>query len=258
MDPLEKINKIKEFLFKPMGIALCEISLTKKEASEISLVTDFLGLNGVKFLNWFRSLKGTENDEVKLYLKIEESLVCLAPKKDHKAFYPLRIKLEDSALFNWVFGKLDDENKTIFYKGFDRQDVIKMFELSSRYYRGALTDEQFNAIYREALTFPVKRGDILRGEIVKNTPSDWRFSPNEAQVLVRDGVFDTPSDYVDITLDDIIEQNADYLLSLAKSTKATKRDVASTLRDEILSEGNSNVFKKIFDRQKDLDLSLDF
>lgn len=67
-----------------------------------------------------------------------------------------------------------------------------------------------------------------------------------------------PSDYVDITLDNIIEQNADYLLSLANSTKATKRDVVSTLRDEILSEGNSNVFKKIFDRQKDLDLSLDF
>ena len=93
---------------------------------------------------------------------------------------------------------------------------------------------------------------------MKNAPSDWRFSPNEAQVLIRDGVFDTPSDYVGITLDDIIEQNADYLLSLTKSTKATKRDVASTLRDEILSEGNSNVFKKIFDRQKDLDLSLDF
>lgn len=71
-------------------------------------------------------------------------------------------------------------------------------------------------------------------------------------------MFDMPSDYVDITLDDIIEQNADYLLSLANSTKATKRDIPSTLRDEILSEGNSNVFKKIFDRQKDLDLSLDF
>ena len=258
MDPLEKINKIKEFLFKPRGIALCELSLTKKEASEISLVTDFLGLNGVKFLNWFRSLKGIENDEIKLYLKIEESLICLAPGKDHKAFYPLRIKLEDSALFNWVFNKLEDENKTIFYKGFDRQDVVKMFELSSRCYRNALTDEQFKAIYQEALTFPVKRSDILRGEITKNVPSDWRFSPNEAQVLIRDGVFDTPSDYVDVTLDDIIEQNADYLLSLANSTKATKRDVASTLRDEILSEGNSNVFKKIFDRQKDLDLSLDF
>lgn len=258
MDLLEKINKIKEFLFKPRGIALCELSLTKKEVSEISLVTDFLGLNGVKFLNWFRSLKGIEDDEIKLYLKIEESLVCLAPEKDHKAFYPLRIKLEDSALFNWVFNKLEDEKKTVFYKGFDKQDVIKMFELSSRCYRNALTDEQFKAIYQEALTFPVKRGDLLRGEIIKNVPSDWRFSPNEAQVLIRDGVFDTPSDYVGITLDDIIEQNADYLLSLTKSTKATKRDIASTMRDEILSEGNSNVFKKIFDRQKELDLSLDF
>ena len=71
-------------------------------------------------------------------------------------------------------------------------------------------------------------------------------------------MFDTPSDYVDITLDDIIEQNADYLLSLTKSTKATKRDIASTLRDEILSEGNPSVFKKIFDRRKDIDLSLEF
>ena len=258
MDNQEKIDKIKEFLFKPRGVALCELSLTKKEASEISLVTDFLGLNGVKFLNWFRSLKGIEDDEIKLYLKIEESLICLAPGKDHKAFYPLRIKLEDSVLFNWVFNKLEDEKKTVFYKGFDKQDVIKMFELSSRCYRSALTNEQFKAIYQEALTFPVKRGDILRGEIVKNAPSDWRFSPNEAQVLIRDSVFDTPSDYVNITLDRIIEQNADYLLSLANSTKATRRDIASTLRDEILSEGNSNVFKKIFDRQKDLDLSLDF
>lgn len=258
MDRLEKINEIKKFLFKRKGTALCEISLTKKEASEISLVTDFLGAKGVPFLNWFRSLKGIESDEIKLYLKIEDSLVCLAPGKDHKSFYLLKIRLEDSALFNWIFGKLEDEKKTVFYKGFDKQDVIKMFELSSRYNRGALTDEQFKAIYQEALKFPVKRGDILRGEIVKNAPSNWRFSPNEAQVLVRDGVFDTPKDYVDITLDDIIEQNADYLLSLTKSTKATKRDVASTLRDEILFEGNPSVFKKIFDRRKDTDLSLEF
>lgn len=258
MDDLEKKNKIKEFLFKPRGMALCELSLTKKEASEISLATDFLGLNGIKFLNWFRSLKGIENDEVKLYLKIEESLVCLAPGKDHKAFYPLRMKLEDSALFNWVFDKLEDKKKAVFCKGFDTQDVIKMFELSSRYYRSALTDEQFKAIYREALTFPVKRSDVLRGEIVKNAPSDWRVSANEAMVLVREGILDKPDNYVNMTLDNIIEQNDDYLLSLAKSTKNTKRDVASTLRDEILFGGNSNVFKKIFNRRKDVDLSLDF
>ena len=258
MDSLEKINKIKEFLFKPRGIALCELSLTKKEAREISLVTDFLGLNGVKFLNWFRSLKGIENDEIKLYLKIEESLICLAPGKDHKPFYPLRMKLEESALFNWVFHKLENENKTIFYKGFDGQDIIKVFELSSRYCRGHLTDAEFKAIYREALTFPVKRGDVLRGEMVENTYGRWDLSTNEAWLLAREGILNMNNLDNQITLDDIIKQNEDYLLSLAKSTKNSKREMVSTLRDEILSDTAPNVFKKIFDKKKDADLGLEF
>lgn len=179
---------------------------------------------------------------------------------------------------------LNDPSKIIFQGSLNITDIIKLFEVNGRHLRQNLCDEQFNAIYKEMIN--TRNASIDPKEFNKsNVYVSWlsnilnmytpyeQITRTEVEILEREGLLD--ADLILKQKDFLRGKGLDYYLlkmeepywrefMVASKKKNISRSEIELLRNTIAGceiEGaltSKNSFKRIFDRYRDNDLSLEF
>lgn len=163
--------------------------------------------------NSFREMEvnGALNGYVeKLSDAIDNRFAREQAEKEDGIFYPIEMRLDNSLFLTWFFKKIDKTSNIVFYNGFDKTGIKKIFDISARYARPHLTDEQYEAIYKESFSHPVKGSLYLRGERVE-VKGNWKASANELELLMREGIaIEDDADFI-LDVNSLLSKNLKYL-----------------------------------------------
>lgn len=223
-------------------------------------------------------------------------LLCLNDKFELKIKFSAEPKFEksfsgtlrDASWYNLLTEIFNDESELYAFRNdYDINDFFKLYEISARRKRSVLTDAQFLEIYSSI----IKRDEyalkvILNPKNDDQTYSSWLFNATkdlreisvygmdvkllqkeydllfDKKLLNKEGVVERIQAFArsDKLRNFGIAENVDYLLDLVEINEGlvTKRiEAPNTLRD-LIECPNSIAFKKIFDKNKDDDLELEF
>lgn len=223
-------------------------------------------------------------------------LLCLNDKFELKIKFSAEPKFEksfsgtlrDASWYNLLTEIFSDKFELYAFRNdYDINDFFKLYEISARRKRSVLTDTQFLEIYSSI----IKRDEyalkvISNPENDDQTYSSWLFNATkdlreisvygrDVKLLQReyDLLFDKKlldKEAIALRIQALarsgklqnfgITENVDYLLDLVEINEGlvTKRiEAPNTLRD-LIACPNSIAFKKIFDKNKNDDLELEF
>ena len=223
-------------------------------------------------------------------------ILCLDDKFELKIKFSAEPKFEksfsgtlrDVSWYNLLTEIFNDESELYAFRNdYDINDFFKLYEISARRKRSVLTDAQFLEIYSSI----IKRDEyalkvILNPKNDDQTYSSWLFNATkdlreisvygmdvkllqkeydllfDKKLLNKEGVVERIQAFArsDKLRNFGIAENVDYLLDLVEINEGlvTKRiEAPNTLRD-LIECPNSIAFKKIFDKNKDDDLELEF
>lgn len=264
---------IARFLSAPTK--LCSITFDSEDTKKIKPF--FAGL--------FADVNRDSADRITLDLKIKDCTLYFTEHGQSRSIKKLDFYLGNAHIYNTIVEKgLNDPSKIIFQGSLNITDIIKLFEVNGRHLRQNLCDEQFNAIYKEMINTrnasidpkEFKESNVyvswLSNILNMYTPYE-RITRMEADVLRREGLLN--EDLVLKQKEFLKGKDLDYYLlkmeepywlefMTASKKKNVPRSETELIRNTIAGceiEGaltSKNSFKRIFDRYKDNDLSLEF
>ena len=264
---------IARFLSAPTK--LCSITFDSEDIKKIKPF--FAGL--------FADVNRDSSDQITLDLKIKDCSLYFTEQGQSKSIKKLDFYLGNAYLYNTIVEKgLNDPPKIIFQGSLELADIIKLFEVTGRHLRQNLCDEQFNAIYKEMIN--TRNASIDPKELKKsNVYVSWlsnilnmytfyeKITQLEVDVLKEKGLLN--EDLVLKQAEFLKGKSLDYYLlkteepywrefMVASKKKNITRSEIKLLRNSLAGckiDGmcaSKGLFKRIFNRCKNEDLSLEF
>ena len=256
-------------------IPLCRMSLTKDE------IVSNLDERDLMFIKLMRRVENDEPAEFDIVLN-SGNLDITMPGDERTVLKHFILGWASGDFFNLIENKLSSHN-TVFSGSLNPNDFYKLFEIVTRDDFKFLSDEQYLALYEAMLTKPHPKpigaynplGDFLYDECLEFTSSLKHYQEDsdflrdltalEEELLASKGLLDASmiqeqcdkiNEY-DSPYPYFVELNKDYFeeLILASKEKGVTRGEYLLIKDTIL---RSNAFTKIFKKNEDQDLALEF
>lgn len=256
-------------------IPICRMSINKDE------IAGYLDERDLMFIKLMRRVENDEPAEFDIVLNSGNLDVTL-PSDEKIVLKHFILRWASGDFFNLIENKLSSPD-TVFNGSLNHNDFYKLFEITTRDAFKYLNDKQYIALYEAMLTKPHPKpkgaynplGSFLYDECLEITSSLKHYQEDsdfirdltglEEEILSSKGLldasmvqeqcdkineYDSPYPYFD-------ELNKDYFeeLILASKEKGVTRGEYLLIKDTIL---RSNAFNKIFKKNEDQDLALEF
>ena len=273
MSSYKNTEDIDKFFWSPTKI--CSIELNEQDLEKISSV-----------LGWYirEEIKEGTNS-ITLDLKIKGSDLYLTAKGKAQSVVDLEPFVPYGGIYNFVVDKMINDPDSVKFQGsLNMFDFIKLFEINMRHVRQHLSDEQFNAIYKDLLAKNSEEEEFRSSGISHWLSHHLNLHSNifnkytdmynvEIDILKKNDILDTglideQNNFLKTVYFDYyrLEVESEYLreFMVASKKKGVPRSDVTLIRnnfEEYKIEDPfqaTKAFKKIFSKKKNSDLELEF
>ena len=267
-------SQIARFLSSPTKI--CSITFDSEEIKKIES----------SCYGSFSDISRDRAGRITLDLKIKNNMLYFTEHGQSRSIGNLDFYISKAYVYNTIVEKgLNDPSKITFQGSLGLSNFIKLFEITGRHLRQNLCDEQFNAIYSGMIN--VEHNPLVDSEKFKNSNfyTSWlsnilkvsttyeHITRMEVELLEREGLLN----------EDLVLKQQDFLkgkglyyylfkleedywkeFMVASKKKRVPRSDVMLIRNSLdgcgIDDGcmSKSLFERIFDRDKNDDLSLEF